>query len=162
MRFADRSRRFSLICLMIFVVAFVATNLTYCFSPYHSQLTSYERVYGVVMRSFRLFSILIPSMYYTIVLRSIHQRLAELNSSIRFTTSFIFILNRRRFIFNGNKHNEVSVNVVKRIGRNHCVLIDILDEANICFSFQVWYLLNDLVFFFNLTSSMIHFILIIN
>lgn len=64
-------------------------------------------------------------------------------------------MNRKHFSSKKNIDRDCR-NVVKRTISKHGILTDILDEANFCFSFQVWYSFN-LLFFYIL----FHFIIII-
>lgn len=88
---AIRSRCFSLTCMMIMFVGIVSANISYRLSPYYStRISAYEYVFQVIGSS-RVISILLPSVYFTIILRSLHQRFVEMNSSMRFDyDSYIF------------------------------------------------------------------------
>lgn len=103
---AFQSRRFSHICMVIVIMEIFPVNISYHLSPYHAQMSSvYEFVLQVIMRIFRLVSISVPPIYFTIILRNLHQRLVELNSSLRFVLvrilkpSFVFLFLNIFFCF---------------------------------------------------------------
>lgn len=54
-----------------------------------------------------------------------------------------FIYNRNRFLSDSNPNSTMnfnrkdSIDVVKFIGRNYCCLMDIIDQLNHCYAFQV-------------------------
>lgn len=95
---AIQSRCFSIVCLVLVVVAIVLAMIGYFLSPLNTKVAPYQFVFEVVMRISRLVAIPIPSIYFTVLLRSLHQRFVALNSSMRFVFWFkwcivcIFIL----------------------------------------------------------------------
>lgn len=58
---------------------------------------------------------------------------------------FVCIWNRNQFFIGNTKKvsidggEEDSITTIKMVGRQHSLLTGIMDQINVCFSFQVWY-----------------------
>lgn len=159
------------------LVGILLLTTTYMFYDFFDTFTTFDLVHFYASYIFQFFELFAVSISYIILLENLHRRFVAQNSILRFslilTRDWIRVQhsinltlswNRNRFMIGHTmklsitSHKDESVKTIKFIGRQHSFLIDIMDNVNSCYSFQVFWFV---ILVFQLNSRKLERLIII-